>query len=174
MNKIKLLLLSSLLSVFSASLIADGIRTLDPQAAILSTQYAQAEFLKLSESPSVAKDREGLELLQAEVQALVERFQKDQETLSDEEIADIQTQVNDKQAEIQFFVQKLQTKEQETAQAILAAVGPTFQKVLGELIQAQELDMVVSKQALIFSDPDFDITDSVTAILDRELAESEE
>ena len=34
--------------------------------------------------------------------------------------------------------------------------------------------MVVSKQALIFSDPDFDITDSVTAILDRELAESEE
>ncbi|MDC2989618.1 OmpH family outer membrane protein [Gammaproteobacteria bacterium] len=174
MNKLKLLLLSSLLTVFSSSLIADGIRTIDPQTAILNTQYAQAEFLKLRESPSVVEDSEELELLQTEVKALVERFQKDQETLSNEEIADMQTQVNDKQAEMQFFVQKLQTKEQETVQAILTAVGPTYQQVLGELIQAQELDMVVSKQALIFSDPDFDITDSVTAILDRELAELEE
>ena len=174
MNKLKLLLLSSLLTVFSSSLIADGIRTIDPQTAILNTQYAQAEFLKLRESPSVVEDSEELELLQTEVKALVERFQKDQETLSNEEIADMQTQVNDKQAEMQFFVQKLQTKEQETVQAILRAVGPTYQQVLGELIQAHELDMVVSKQALIFSDPDFDITDSVTAILDRELAELEE
>ena len=174
MNKTKLLLLSSLLAAFSSSIIADGVRTLDPEGAILRTQYAEAEFLKLSESPSVVEDRETLELLQTEVQALVERFQKDQETLSDEEIADIQTQVNDKQAEIQFFVQKLQTKQQEAAQAILTTVGPTFQQVLGELIQAQELDIIVNKQAVIFADPDFDITDSVTAILDRELAATED
>ena len=58
MNKLKLLLLSSLLTVFSSSLIADGIRTIDPQTAILNTQYAQAEFLKLRESPSVVEDSE--------------------------------------------------------------------------------------------------------------------
>ena len=89
MNKLKLLLITGLLAVFPTSLFADGIKVLNAQRAMLSTQYAQDEFTKLDQDADFIADRERLELLQTEGQALVEKFQQDQETLSDEEIANI-------------------------------------------------------------------------------------
>ena len=47
MNRIKYLLLSGLLAVFSASLFAEGTFVLNAERAMLSTQYAQDEFKKL-------------------------------------------------------------------------------------------------------------------------------
>ena len=91
MNKLKLLLITGLLAVFPTSLFADGIKVLNAQRAMLSTQYAQDEFTKLDQDADFIADRERLELLQTEGQALVEKFQQDQETLSDEEIANMQT-----------------------------------------------------------------------------------
>ena len=46
MNKLKLLLITGLLAVFPTSLFADGIKVLNAQRAMLSTQYAQDEFTK--------------------------------------------------------------------------------------------------------------------------------
>ena len=51
MNKIKYLLLSSLLAVFSTSLSAEGTYVLNAEAAILNTQYALDEAKKLGEDP---------------------------------------------------------------------------------------------------------------------------
>ncbi len=149
MNKLKLLLITGLLAVFPTSLFADGIKVLNAQRAMLSTQYAQDEFTKLDQDADFIADRERLELLQTEGQALVEKFQQDQETLSDEEIANMQTKLQDKQTEIQFLTNKLQTK-------------------------AQELEMVVTPEALFYADPDLDITDEVTALLDLAASKSEE
>jgi Skp family chaperone for outer membrane proteins len=86
----------------------------------------------------------------------------------------MQTKLQDKQTEIQFLTNKLQTKAQETQQAVIAALSPSFQQILGELIQAQELEMVVTPEALFYADPDLDITDEVTALLDLAASKSEE
>ena len=174
MNKLKLLLITGLLAVFPTSLFADGIKVLNAQRAMLSTQYAQDEFTKLDQDADFIADRERLELLQTEGQALVEKFQQDQETLSDEEIANMQTKLQDKQTKTQFLTNKLQTKAQETQQAVIAALSPSFQQILGELIQAKELEMVVTPEALFYADPDLDITDEVTALLDLAASKSEE
>ena len=40
--------------------------------------------------------------------------------------------------------------------------------------QAQELEMVVTPEALFYADPDLDITDEVTALLDLAASKSEE
>ena len=96
MNKIKYLLLSGLLAVFSTSLSAEGTYVLDAERAMLSTQYAQDEFKKLDEDADFIADRERLELLQTEGQAILEDFQKNQETLSDEQIVDMQGKLEDK------------------------------------------------------------------------------
>ena len=108
MNRIKYLLLSGLLAVFSASLFAEGTFVLNAERAMLSTQYAQDEFKKLDEDADFITDRERLELLQTEGQAILDDFQKNQETLSDEQIVDMQGKLEDKQTEIQFLTQKLQ------------------------------------------------------------------
>ena len=141
---------------------------------MLSTQYAQDELKKLDEDADFIADRERLELLQTEGQAILEDFQKNQETLSDEQIADMQGKLEDKQTEIQFLTQKLQNKAQETRQAILAALSEDFQRIFGELVNAKNMDMVLSPQALFYADPDLDITDEVTALLDVALAEKSE
>ena len=109
MNKLKVLFLTLLLSAFAAPINAK-IVVLNAEVAMLSTQYAQEAFKTLDEDSGFIADRERLELLQAEGQTLVEKFQKDQEILSDEEILDLQNQLQDKQADIQFLSNKLQQK----------------------------------------------------------------
>ena len=174
MNKIKYLLFASLLAVFSFSLSAEGTYVLDAERAILNTQYAESEAKKMSEDADYVADMERLELLQAEGQAIIEDFEKNQETLSDQQKIEMQGKLEDKQTEIQFLTQKLQNKAQDTRQAILAALSADFQRILGELINAKNMDMVLSPQALFYADPDLDITDEVTALLDVALAEKSE
>ena len=174
MNKIKYLLFASLLAVFSFSLSAEGTYVLDAERAILNTQYAESEAKKMSEDADYVADMERLELLQTEGQAIIEDFEKNQETLSDQQKIEMQGKLEDKQTEIQFLTQKLQNKAQETRQAILAALSEDFQRILGELINAKNMDMVLSPQALFYADPDLDITDEVTALLDVALAEKSE
>ena len=173
MNKLKVLFLTLLLVAFSAPINAKTV-VLNAEVAMLSTQYAQEAFKTLDEDAGFIADRERLELLQAEGQALVEKFQKDQEVLSDEEKLDMQKQLQDKQADIQFLSNKLQTKAQEVQQQVVGALTPTFQKVLGELITQKEYDMIVAPGALLYADPDFDITDEVIAYLDNALTEKSE
>ena len=43
-----------------------------------------------------------------------------------------------------------------------------------EITNAKDMDMVVTPQALFYADPDLDITDEVTALLDVSLAEKSE
>ena len=95
MNKLKVLFLTLLLAAFSAPINAK-IVVLNAEVAMLSTQFAQEAFNNLDEDSGFIADRERLELLQAEGQALVEKFQKDQEVLSDEEKLDMQKQLQDK------------------------------------------------------------------------------
>jgi outer membrane protein len=173
MNKIKVLFLTLLLVAFSAPINAKTV-VLNAEVAMLSTQYAQDAFKTLDEDAGFIADRERLELLQAEGQALVEKFQKDQEVLSDEEKLDMQKQLQDKQADIQFLSNKLQTKAQEVQQQVVGALTPTFQKVLGELITQKEYDMIVAPGALLYADPDLDITEEVIAYLDNALTEKSE
>ena len=173
MNKLKVLFFTLLLSSFAAPINAK-IVVLNAEVAMLSTQYAQEAFKTLDEDSGFIADRERLELLQAEGQALVEKFQKDQEILSDEEILDLQNQLQDKQADIQFLSNKLQTKAQEVQQQVVGALTPTFQTVLGELIAQKEYEMIVAPGALLYADPDLDITEEVIAYLDNALTEKSE
>ncbi len=173
MNKLKVLFLTLLLAAFSAPINAK-IVVLNAEVAMLSTQFAQEAFKNLDEDTGFIADRERLELLQAEGQALVEKFQKDQEVLSDEEKLDMQKQLQDKQADIQFLSNKLQTKAQEVQQQVVGTLTPTFQTVLGELIAQKEYEMIVAPGALLYADPDLDITEEVIAYLDNALTEKSE
>ena len=163
-----------LLSIFSLNAFSEGTFVLNAERAMLSTQFAQNAFKELEEDSDFIADRERLELLQTEGQELVEKFQQDAETLSDEEKLDMQKKVQDKQNEVQFLANKLQTKAQEAQQSIINTLSPDFQRILGELINAKSMDMVLSPQAAFYWDPDLDITDEVTALLDVALAEESE
>ena len=153
--------------LFTLGINAEGTFVLNAEGAMLNTQYAKDAFKELEEDSDFVADKERLELLQSEGQELVEKFQKDNETLSDE-------QKQDKQNEIQFLANKLQTKQQEAAQAIVAALAQDFQAVLSELINAKKIELVVTPQSLFYAKPELDITDDVTSGLDVRLAKKSE
>ena len=108
MNK----LLIAFILILSLGANAEGTFVLNAEGAMLSTQYAKDAFKELEEDSDFVADKERLELLQSEGQELVEKFQKDNETLSDEQKLDMQKKIQDKQNEIQFLANKLQTKQQ--------------------------------------------------------------
>ena len=170
MNK----LLIAFILILSLGANAEGTFVLNAEGAMLNTQYAKDAFKELEEDSDFVADKERLELLQSEGQELVEKFQKDNETLSDEQKLDMQKKIQDKQNEIQFLANKLQTKQQEAAQAIVTALAQDFQAVLSELINAKKIELVVTPQSLFYAKPELDITDDVTSGLDVRLAKKSE
>ena len=170
MNK----LLIAFILTLSLGAYAEGTFVLNAEGAMLNTQYAKDAFKELEEDSDFVVDKERLELLQSEGQELVEKFQKDNETLSDEQKLDVQKKIQDKQNEIQFLANKLQTKQQEAAQAVVAALAQDFQAVLSELINAKKIELVVTPQSLFYAKPELDITDDVTSGLDVRLAKKSE
>ena len=89
------LLIASLLAAIPA-FATEGIAVIDMRNAVLATQVAQDAFKALEEETEYAANIERATLLQTERQALAEKLQKDAETLSQEEIADMQRDIQEK------------------------------------------------------------------------------
>ena len=74
----------------------DGVAVIDMRTAVLSTQAAADAFKALEEDPDYSSNLEEAQSLQAERQAIAEKLQKELETLSQEEIAQMQKEIQDK------------------------------------------------------------------------------
>ncbi len=146
----------------------DGVAVIDMRTAVLSTQAAADAFKALEEDPDYSSNLEEAQSLQAERQAIAEKLQKELETLSQEEIAQMQKEIQDKGKDLEFLAGKIQQ-----AQEVFASSGPAMQKIIGELIAAKQIKVLMAKnETLLFSDPALDLTDDVTSMLDVAAAEA--
>jgi len=167
LNLLAVMLLS--LPVFAV----DGMAVIDMRTAVLSTQAAADAFKALEEDPDYAANLEEAQSLQAERQAIAEKLQKDLETLSQVEIAELQKDIQDKGKDLEFLAGKIQQAQEETAQRVFAENGAAMQKIIGELIQAKQIKVLLQKsEAILFSDPAMDLTDDVTSMLDVAASEA--
>ena len=171
-NLFKFNLLAVLLFSFPA-LAVDGMAVIDMRTAVLATQAATDAFEALAEDADYSANMEEAQTLQAERQAIAEKLQKDLETLSQSEIAQMQKDIQDKGKDLEFLGGKLQQAQEDTAQQIFATYGPTMQKIIGELIQAKQIKILLQKnEGILFSDPALDLTDDVTSMLDVAASEA--
>ena len=170
--KINLIALTALMLSFPV-FSADGVAIIDMRTAVLSTQAAQDAFKALEEDADYAANLEEARSIQAERQSLAENLQKDAETLSQAEIAEIQRDIQEKGKDLEFLAGKIQAAQEETAQRVFAENGPAMQKIIGELIAAKQISVLLAKnEALLFSDPAIDLTDDVTSMLDVQATET--
>ena len=171
-NLFKFNLLAVLLFSFPA-LAVDGMAVIDMRTAVLATQASTDAFEALAEDADYSANMEEAQTLQAERQAIAEKLQKDLETLSQSEIAQMQKDIQDKGKDLEFLGGKLQQAQEDTAQQIFATYGPTMQKIIGELIQAKQIKILLQKnEGILFSDPALDLTDDVTSMLDVAASEA--
>ena len=168
-NKFLLVTLLFAMPVFAA----DGVAVVDVRAAILSTQAAADAFKALEEDADYASNLEEAQSLQAERQAIAEKLQKELETLSQEQIAQMQKDIQDKGKDLEFLAGKIQQAQEETAQRVFSENGAAMQKIIGELIQAKQIKVLLQKnETILFSDPAMDLTDDVTSMLDVAASEA--
>jgi len=165
----KLLFIPFLIAILLAAFPAfatEGVAVIDMRNAVLATQVAQDAFKALEEETEYAGNIERATLLQSERQALAEKLQKDAETLSQEEIADMQRDIQEKGKDIEFIVGKVQAKQGETGEKVFRDLNPSLQKILSELIAAKEIKLLLGKETVLFADTALDLTDDVTSMLD--------
>ena len=170
LKKINLLVIS----LFSLSSIAiENIAVIDMRAAVLSTQAADNAFKALNEDATYAANLEEAKTLQAERQAIAENFEKNRETLSQEEIAKMQKDIQDKGKDLEFIASKIQQAQDETVQRLFAENSASMQKIISELIQAKEIQILFQKsESILFSDVAIDLTDDVTSMMDVAASEA--
>ena len=165
-NLYKFNILAILLLSFPA-IAMDGMAVIDMRTAVLSTQAAADAFKALEEDADYAANLEEAQSLQAERQAIAEKLQKELETLSQAEIANMQKDIQDKGKDLEFLAGKIQQAQEETAQRVFAENGAAMQKIISELIQAKQIKVLLQKnETILFSDPALDLTDDVTSMLD--------
>ena len=69
--------------------------------------------------------------------------------------------------DLEFLAGKIQQAQEETASKVFTDMGPSMQKIIGELITAKQIKVLLAKnETLLFSDPALDLTDDVTSMLD--------
>ena len=126
-NMIKLYLLSFIF--IATPLIAmDGIAVIDMRTAVLSTQAAADAFKALEEDADYSSNLEEAKSIQADRQAMAEKLQKDFETLSQEQVAEMQRDIQEKGQDLEFLAGKIQQAQEETAAKIFNDTGPAMQK----------------------------------------------
>ena len=104
--------------------------------------------------------------MQTDRQALAEKLQKEAETLSQEEITDIQRSIQEKSKDLDFIFGKIQTNQNETADKVFRDLNPSVQKILQELIAAKQVKVLLGRENVLFADTSLDLTDDVTSMLD--------
>ena len=162
----KIYMVALILSSFQM-LATDGVAVIDMRTAVLSTQAAADAFKALEEDADYSANLEEAKLLQAERQSIAEKLQKELETLSQEEIAKMQKDIQDKGQDLEFLAGKIQQAQEETAAQVFNDSGAAMQKIIGELITAKQIKVLLAKnETLLFSDPALDLTDDVTSMLD--------
>tara|TARA_B100000214_G_scaffold329951_1_gene270057 strand:+ start:518 stop:1051 length:534 start_codon:yes stop_codon:yes gene_type:complete len=164
----------SLLAFFSISAFSQNVAVIDTQAAILQTQVAQDAFKALEEETEYSSMVEQAQKLQNDRQALVETLQKDAETLSNEEIAELQKDIQEKTADLEFILGKIQTKQNETVQAVATQLNPAMMQIINDLIVAKKIQLLLGADKALYFDSSVSITEQVTDALDgAATAESE-
>ena len=158
-NLLKLKLFAALM--LSAPVFAvDDIAVIDMRTAVLSTQAAADAFKALEEDADYAANLEEAQSLQAERQAIAEKLQKELETLSQQEIAEMQKDIQEKGKDLEFLAGKIQQAQEDTAAKVFNDSGAAMQKIISELITAKQIKVLLAKnETLLFSDPALDLTD---------------
>jgi len=164
----------SMLALFSISAVSQNVAVIDTQAAILQTQVAQDAFKALEEETEYSSMVEQAQKLQNDRQALVETLQKDAETLSNEDISELQKDIQEKTADLEFILGKIQTKQNETIQAVATQLNPAMMQIINDLIVAKKIQLLLGADKALYFDSSVSITEQVTDALDgAATAESE-
>ena len=149
-------------TAYSADL---NIATLDPQAALFSTNVAKKELEELENSEQWKEVVEELQAKATEAREIQEKTQKDGPTMSDEDKQEAAQKFQSLQQDINFLREKTNQFRNQTLQLISQEQAEKFQVIVTELIRAKGITLLINsggqQGTLLHADQSFDITQEV-------------
>jgi outer membrane protein len=164
-NRLAAALLVTIMMASPSAYAEMKIVVLDPVRAILESEEGKvlieaANKEMQPDSDQLRSDAEALQTLQA-------KLQKDGEVMSDSDKRKAVKELESMQTDLQFGSQKLQKEAQDRRQEILQALAPQYDKVLKDLIQIDQIDLILQPNALQYANQKHDITKRVTEKLNE-------
>ena len=167
MKFVKTILISIMAVLFATTTYsADlNIATLDPQAALFSTNVAKKELEELENSEEWKEVVEELQAKATEAREIQEKTQKDGPTMSDEDKQEAAQKFQSLQQDINFLREKTNQFRNQTLQLISQEQAEKFQVIVTELIRAKGITLLINsggqQGTLLHADQSFDITQEV-------------
>lgn len=127
----------------------------------------EAKVLLQQIQSELQKEQDEVRGLGEEIVALQEKLQKDGEVMSATEQRKVQKDIEDKQIDYQFLVNKLQKEVNDRRQELLGQMLPKIDKVLKDLIELEGYDMIMQRGNLYYVNSKHDITRKVTEKLNE-------
>lgn len=146
------------------------IAVLDIQRALVSSEEAKTLLEQLQNE--LQKDEDAVNALGDEIRALQEKREKDAEIMSPAEQRRVSKDIEDKQIDYQFQVNKLQKEFNDRRQELLQVMAPKVNAVLQDLIELEGYDIILRQEALHYVNSKHDITRRVTEKLNEKREES--
>ena len=157
--------LTASLFTFTLSAADLNIATLDPQAALFSTNVAKKELEELENSDEWKEVVEELQDKATEAREIQEKTQKDGPTMSDEDKQEAAQKFQSLQQDINFLREKTNQFRNQTLQLISQEQAEKFQVIVTELIRAKGITLLINsggqQGTLLHADQSYDITQEV-------------
>lgn len=153
-------------SLFSLALVAGTavaelkIVVLDTQRALAESEEAKALIEKINNE--LKSEQDEVQSLGESIRALNEKLGKDGEVMSAAEKRKAQKEIEDKQIDYQFLVNKLQKEVNDRRNELLQQMVPKVDAVLKDLIATEGYDMILERGSLRYANTKHDITRKVT------------
>jgi outer membrane protein len=143
------------------------IAVVDVQGAILQTDIAQKRIAEIRDGAEYKKNKVEYDRLKSEGEALLNTFQKDAATMSQEQKVAAQNKLTSMQEDLDHVTSKLQQAEQIAGQALLQEMAPKVQEVLREIIEKDGIGLLLQRNAVIHADDSYSLTPQVTDKLNQ-------
>jgi len=133
--------------------------------ALFNSDAAQVVQEELEQEFSVDEAR--AQELNEELQALAERFQKDEAVLTDSEKTRINSDAQNLQVQLQLIQERVQTALQAKNQEFLESMQPELAAAVTDVVAEGGYDLIVNSDSIPYFAPVLDITAKVTAKLNE-------
>ena len=141
------------------------IAVLDTQRALVESDEAKALLAQAAQE--LQNEENEVKTLGESIMAIQERLQTDGEVMSPTEQRKLQKEIEDKQIDYQFQLNKLQKEVNDRRQELLQQMVPKIDAVLKDLIELEGYDIIMERGQLRYVNSKHDITRKVTEKLNE-------
>jgi outer membrane protein len=159
-------LLAGICAIWSASSMAGNVAVIDMQQIFQNSK--QVKQINEGLDKQFASQKKDLEDLGKQLQANIDKFKKDQSVMDTKTADALKNSIRDQEQKYQQAQTDLQRKQFEAQNKAMTEFLDKIKTIVKGMASSQDVDVVLPKNALLYSKDNLDITSKVLDGLDKQ------